>query len=44
MTLNRNLNRNSELSPEREGNVMMEQNPSKKTELMSVKGTDVKHN
>lgn len=42
MTPSRNLNRNLASDLEREANGMMEQTPSKKAELMFVKGADVK--
>ena len=42
MTASRKLNRVSGLVPESRVNVVMEQNPSKKTELMSETGADVK--
>jgi hypothetical protein len=41
MIQNRNLVGDLELYPKSEVNEVMEQNPSKKTGLMSVKGTDV---
>jgi hypothetical protein len=44
MTTSRNLNSNLELNPTNELNGAMEQNPFKKMELKSVKGTDTKLN
>ena len=43
MAQNKNLGGDSELNP-KSVNKVMEQRPSKKTELMSVKGADVKQN
>jgi hypothetical protein len=42
MTANRILGKDSIGNPKREVNKVMEQNPSEKTELMSVKGADAK--
>jgi len=42
MTPTRKLEKKLELYPQRRVNVVMEQNPSKKTGLMSETGADVK--
>jgi hypothetical protein len=42
MTQKRNVKKDLKWNLQRKRNEMMEQNPSEKTELVSVKGTDVK--